>query len=152
VVSRDAFLAELRIAVLATEDRDGSPYLSAVWFLWDGGAFHVPTAATSRKAQNAELHPFGAISVDARGAQLRGAAASGRLEIVRGGEALELNDRIHRRYVTPAGMEDQGLGGLLRAGDDVTIRLVPERWHSWDMTPSFGERFGDVRLVYPLQS
>jgi hypothetical protein len=47
-------------------------------------------------------------------------------------------------------MEDPGLGGLLEAGDDVTLRLVPDRWHSWDLEPVFGLRFGDPELTFPL--
>jgi nitroimidazol reductase NimA-like FMN-containing flavoprotein (pyridoxamine 5'-phosphate oxidase superfamily) len=53
VVSRDEFLAQRRIAVLATEDPDGSTYLTAIWFAYEGGAFLVPTATTSRKGRNA---------------------------------------------------------------------------------------------------
>jgi PPOX class probable F420-dependent enzyme len=150
VVSRDAFLAERRIAMLATTDEDGSAYLTAVWYLWEDGAFFVPTGGTSRKARNARTRPRASIAVDARGASLAGVAAAGTVGVIVGDEALELNDRIHRRYVTPAGMDDPGLGGLLHEGDDVTLRLVPDRWHTWDMEPVFGHRFGDPSLVLPL--
>jgi PPOX class probable F420-dependent enzyme len=150
VVSRDAFLAERRIAMLATTDEGGSSYLTAVWYLWEDGAFFVPTGGTSRKARNARARPLASIAVDARGASLAGVAAAGTVGVIVGDEALELNDRIHRRYVTAAGMDDPGLGGLLADGDDVTLRLVPNRWHTWDMEPAFGHRFGDPTLVFPL--
>lgn len=149
-MSRDAFLAERRIAMLATADEDGSIYLTAVWYLWEDGAFLVPTDGTSRKAQNVAARSRASIVVDARGAALAGVAAAGATDILSGQEALELNDRIHRRYVTPAGMDDPHLGSLLRSGDDVTLRLVPDRWHRWDMEPAFGRRFGDPELAYPL--
>jgi PPOX class probable F420-dependent enzyme len=150
VVSRDDFLDERRIAMLATTDEDGSAYLTAVWFLWEDGAFLVPTGGTSRKARNARARPRASIAVDARGASLAGVAAAGIVWVIVGDEALELNDRIHRRYVTQAGMDDPGLGALLHDGDDVTLRLVPDRWHTWDMEPAFGHRFGDPSLVFPL--
>jgi len=150
VVSRDEFLADRRIAMLATAEVDGSAYLTAVWYLWEDGAFLVPTGQASRKARNAATRPHASIALDSRGASLAGVAATGHVDVVRGQEALALNKRVHRRYVTPEGMDDPGLGDLLRAGDDVTLRLVPERWQSWDMQPVFGERFGDPRLVYPL--
>jgi PPOX class probable F420-dependent enzyme len=150
VVNRDAFLAERRIAILATLEPDGSPYLTAVWFVWQDGAFHVPTGHTSRKARNAEARPRASIAVDSRGAVLAGVEASGPVEVVSGDAALALNDQIHRRYLTDAGMADPALGGLLREGDDVTLRLVPERWHSWDMEPVFGRRFDDSELAVPL--
>jgi nitroimidazol reductase NimA-like FMN-containing flavoprotein (pyridoxamine 5'-phosphate oxidase superfamily) len=150
VVDRDAFLAERRIAVLATDDADGSAYLTAVWFLWEDGAFLVPTGAGSRKGRNARERARGAILVDARGERLCGVAASGRLEVIEGEAAVELNHRIHRRYVTAAGMDDPALGGLLVEADDVTLRLAPERWQEWDMEPVFGPRLSDPRLVEPL--
>ena len=137
--------------MLATTDDDGSAYLTAVWYLWEGGAFLVPTAGTSRKARNADARRRASIAVDSRGAALAGVSATGPVEVVRGEEALALNDRIHHRYVTAEGMEDFKLGELLRAGDDVTLRLVPDRWHEWDMEPVFGLRFGDLRLVHPLE-
>jgi len=150
VVDRDLFLAERRIAILATLDPDGSPYLTAVWFVWEGGAFKIPTRRTSRKALNAAARPVASVAVDSRGPLLAGVRASGRVEVIEGESALAVNERIHRRYVTDHGMADPALGGLLSEGDDVTLRLVPERWQSWDMEPAFGQRFGDPKLARPL--
>jgi PPOX class probable F420-dependent enzyme len=151
VVNRDAFLAGRRIAILATLEPDGSPYLTSVWYLWRDGTFRVPTGGASRKARNAAARPQASIAVDSRGAAYAGVRATGRVEIVRGEEALALNDEIHQRYVTDAGMADPRLGGLLQQGDDVTLLLVPEQWQIWDMEPVFGRRFGDPSLAYPLE-
>jgi PPOX class probable F420-dependent enzyme len=150
VVSREDFLAERRIAVLQTEDADGAAYLTAIWFAFEDGTFLVPTSATSRKARNARERPRGAILVDARGPAFRGVAASGSIELVEGEAALELNARIHRRYVTEAGMADPDFGGELTAGDDVTLRLTPERWQQWDLEPFFGTKVSDPSLAEPL--
>jgi PPOX class probable F420-dependent enzyme len=150
VVNRDELLAGRRIAVLSTEDPDGLPYLTAIWFAYEDGAFVVPTGATSRKARNARERPRGAILVDARGPAFRGAAASGRIELVEGDAALAINARIHRRYVTDAGMADPDLGGSLTAGDDLTLRLIPEHWQEWDLEPYFGTKLSDPRLAEPL--
>jgi PPOX class probable F420-dependent enzyme len=150
VVTREDFLAERRIAVLSTEDPDGLPYLTAIWFAYEDGAFLIPTGATSRKVRNARERPRGGILVDARGAVLRGVAASGRLELIEGDAARELNARLYRRYVTEAGMADPQIGPPLTEGDDVTLRLVPERWQEWDLEPSFGTKLADPRLAHPL--
>lgn len=146
----DEFLAERRIAVLATLDPDGAPYLTAVWFLWLDGAFLIPTAGTSRKGRNAASRPTASILVDERGESFKGVAAIGKVEIVTGERALALNRQIHRRFVTDRGMDDPRLGGLLATGDDITLRLTPERWQTWDLEPPFGDRLGDPELVYPL--
>ena len=149
-MNRHELLAGRRIAVLSTEDPDGLPYLTAIWFAYEDGAFVVPTGATSRKARNARERPRGAILVDARGPAFRGVAASGRIELVEGDAALEINARIHRRYVTDAGMADPDLGGSLTAGDDLTLRLIPEHWQEWDLEPYFGTKLSDPQLAEPL--
>jgi Pyridoxamine 5'-phosphate oxidase len=148
-LTRDEFLAERRIAVVATEDPDGSAYLSAVWFDFIDGAFLVPTGGRTRKARNALARPRGSIVVEERGGTLRGVAARGRLEVLGGAEALALNERLHRRYVTDAGMADPGLGGALTGSDDVTLKLIPEAWTEWDMG-GMGARLADPRLAFPL--
>jgi PPOX class probable F420-dependent enzyme len=150
VVNAGEFLAERRIAVLATVGPDGSPHLVAIWFEWADGAFLFPTGSTSRKTRNARVRPRGAIVVDSRGSHPRGVAASGSLEVIEGAPALAINARIHRRYVTDEGMADPGMGDLLRDGDDVTLRLVPERLKTFDLEPVFGGRMADPRLIRPL--
>ena len=149
-MNRDELLAGRRIAVLSTEEPDGLPYLTAIWFAYEDGAFLVPTGAASRKARNARERPRGAILVDARGPAFRGVAASGRIELVEGDAALEINARIHRRYVTDAGMADPDLGGSLTASDDLTLRLIPEHWQEWDLEPYFGTKLSDPQLAEPL--
>ena len=149
-MNRHELLAGRRIAVLSTEDPDGLPYLTAIWFAYEDGAFVVPTGATSRKARNARERPRGAILVDARGPAFHGVAASGPIELVEGDAALEINARIHRRYVTDAGMADPDLGGSLTAGDDLTLRLIPEHWQEWDLEPYFGTKLSDPQLAEPL--
>jgi hypothetical protein len=52
--------------------------------------------------------------------------------------------------VTDAGMADPDLGGSLTAGDDLTLRLVPERWQEWDLEPYFGTKLSDPRFAEPL--
>jgi uncharacterized protein YhbP (UPF0306 family) len=147
-MTRDEFLSERRIAILATEEADGSAYLSAVWFEFVEGAFLVPTGGATRKARNALARPRGSIAVDERGGTLRGVAARGRLEVVVGEEARALNERLHRRYVTEAGMADPRLGGALTDADDVTLKLTPAAWSDWDMG-EMGARLGDPRLAHP---
>lgn len=150
VVDHHPLLEGRYVATLATENEDGSAYLTAVWFLWQQGAFHIPTSSESRKARNVAARGRASIMVDSRGANLRGLSARGGAAILRGREARELNASIHRRYVTEAGIARPDLGGLLSGSDDVTIRVAPERWREWDMTSAFGDLFNDPALLLPL--
>ena len=150
MVNRPAFLAERRIAVLATLDEDGTPYLTAVWFLFEDGAFYVPTGARTRKARNARSRQRGSIMIDARTPVASGLGASGSLELIEGAEAFAINERIHRRYISDAGLADVNFGPVHTAEDDVTVRLSPERWHEWDMGDVFDPGANYPDLLLPL--
>jgi hypothetical protein len=144
------FLSGRRVAVLATEEEDGSAYLSAIWFEFRDGTFLIPTGAASRKARNALARPRGSIVVDERGGRFFGVGARGALESLDGPAALAANDGIHRRYVTDAGMGDAAVGGVLSEVDDLTIRLIPRTWHEWDMGEGLGPGLSSPDLAYPL--
>lgn len=150
VADRDAFLAGRYIASLATENPDGSSYLTAVWYLFEDGVFYFPTGRATRKARNVAARRRAAVMVDSRDGVLRGVAASGAAELVTGEAALRMNAHIHRRYLTEQGLEDPRLGGPITASDDVTIRLEPERWHAWDMSEFFGDLFASHDFAYAL--
>jgi PPOX class probable F420-dependent enzyme len=148
---RERFLSGRYIATLATENDDGSSHLTAVWFLYEGGAFFVPTGSATRKARNVAERGRAAVMVDARTrGELQGISASGAADLLTGEEALRLNARIHRRYLTENGLQDPGLGQPITSSDNVTVRLRPERWNSWDMSEFFGDLFASPDLVYPL--
>lgn len=139
------------IATLATIDDDGLPYLSAVWFLRDGDDVLVATGGRTRKVRNAERRPHGALLVHGREeAPLRGLAAAGSLAVVRADAARALNDRVWRKYLTPAGLEHPELGVAIAEHDDVTLRFTPARWRSWRTDEDFGGWFEAPGLVQPL--
>src|SRR5580765_1137132 len=129
----DDFLRERRIASLATEEPDGSAYLTAVWFLAEDGVVYVGTAGSSRKARNAASRPRAAIMIDARGpgGPQRGVATSGPETLLQGAEARALNRRIRERYLTPAGVAAPAVGQRIAESDDVTLRIEVGRWRTW---------------------
>ena len=122
------------IANLATFNADGSVHLVAMWFLWDGDAILSPTSATTRKARNLRRDPRATVMVDdSRGGfDLRGVTLVCDVEIVTAPESLELNRRIHRKYVTERGLELDPVRRYL-ATDDVTLRLRSRAVSSWDL-------------------
>ena len=148
----EEFLAGRRIACLATENADGSAYLTAVWFLYEEGVVYVGTSGSSRKARNAAARPRASIMVDARGpGPQRGAAASGPVTVLRGAEARMLNGRILERYLTAAGVAAPGVGRMIAASDDVTIRLEPGPWRTWSTSEDFDGRLEESGMTLPLE-
>src|SRR5213078_2418724 len=108
-------------------------HLGAMWFLWDGDAVLIPTDQRTRKARNLRRDPRATVMIDDSkgGFDLRGVTLVCEAEIVPPPESLELNRRIHRKYVTERGLELEPVRRYL-ATDDVTLRLRPLRTSSWN--------------------
>ena len=129
-----ALLGERRIAALATIDSDGTIHQTAVWYLLEGDRILVPTVSSYRKVANVRRHGTASVLVDTRSAaEMRGVAVSGRATVLTGEEALDINRRIHARYLTPAARADPVLGPLFAEGDDVTIAVSCDAVRYWDM-------------------
>ncbi len=130
---RQELLQGRRIATLATENDDGSIHLIAVWYLFEKGHFYISTFSASRKARNAAARPKASAMVDVRRAgQERGVTASGKVEILRGQESKEVNQRIHARYMSREALADPQVGPVMANMGDITLRLTPNSWVSWD--------------------
>ncbi len=149
----DDFLCGRRIACLATEEPDGSAYLTAVWFLYEDGVVYVGTSGSSRKARNAAVRPRASVMVDARGpGPQRGVAASGPVTLLRGAPARAMNDRILARYLTPAGVAAPDVGQVIAASDDVTIRIEVGKWRTWSTAEDFDGRLEASGMTLPLEN
>ena len=131
------------IATLATENKDGSVHLTAVWFFFEAGMLYVASNSQSRKVRNIVARPKASLMVDSRiPASERGLAAAGRAEIITGQTSKELNLQIHRRYMSEKALADARVGPIMAGFDDVTIQLNPARWHAWDMSALDAAAFG----------
>jgi uncharacterized protein YhbP (UPF0306 family) len=131
------------IATLATENEDGSMHLTAVWYLFEGGNLFVATSGKSRKARNIAARSKASLMVDIRkpGSE-RGVNAAARAELISGTESQEINRRIHSRYMSAGAISDPGIGPVFESFDDVTIKLRPSLWSSWNMAVLDAQAFG----------
>jgi len=137
------------IATLGTENADGTIHLTAVWYLFESGSLYVATSSRTQKARNAAARPKASLMVDARkpGTE-RGLTAAGRVEVISGKQSQEINQRIHGRYLSAAALADPQVGPVFASFDDVTLRLTPVSWITWDMAAldvqAFGGRLGKM--------
>jgi len=72
----------------------------------------------------------------------RGVTAAGKVELISGERSQEINRRIHSRYLSAAAMSDPHIAPVFAAFDDVTIRLTPASWITWDMAVLDAQAFG----------
>lgn len=150
----DALVQELLhgryVACLGTQNDDGSIYLNAVWYLFDEGNLFVATSSRSRKARNLRARPKASLMIDIRQpAAERGVAVSGSAQIVEGEEARRQNRRIYQRYLSPAALADPRIVPVFESLDDVTIRMAPEAWASWDLREVDKKFFGGALGANP---
>ncbi len=145
------------IASLATENSDGSIHLTAVWYLFEDGQLFIATSSRSRKARNITERPKASLMVDVRkpGSE-RGVNGAGKAELISGARSAEINRRIHSRYMSAAAMADPGIEPVFASFDDVTIKVTPGSWTTWDMkmldAQAFGGRLGGTPgYLLPLE-
>jgi PPOX class probable F420-dependent enzyme len=133
------------IASLATQNSNGTTHLTAVWYLFESGNFFVATSSKTRKARNLAARPQASLMVDIRkpGAE-RGVTATGLAELVSGQRSRDINRRIHSRYLSAAAMSDPRIEPVFASFDDVTLRIAPDSWISWDMATLDAQAFGGL--------
>lgn len=137
------FLRGRHIATLATENADGSIHLTAVWYLFEDGCLYVTTSSKSRKGLNAMARPRASLMVDSRKpAKERGVTAAGKVEVISGGESQAIGRRIHERYLSGAAMADPQVEKVFAAFDDITLKITPAWWFTWDMAALDAQAFG----------
>ena len=131
------------IATLGTENADGTIHLTAVWYLFEDGCLFVATSSKTRKARNVMARPKASLMVDARKpAKERGVSATASVDVISGEQSREINRRIHSRYMSAAAMSDPHIAPVFASFDDITLRLTPVSWTSWDMAALDAQALG----------
>ena len=137
------FLQGRHIATLGTENPDGTIHLTAVWYLFESGSLFVATSTKTQKTRNVVSRPKASLMVDLRKpGKERGVTATGKVEIISGDESRAFNRRVHSRYMSAAAISDPHIGPVFAAFDDVTLRLTPDSWFTWDMAMLDAQAFG----------
>lgn len=136
-VLADALVRELLearlIGVLATLDSIYSIHAVPMWYAADEDCVLLATGSRSRKVRNLQTDPRATLVVhDSRpGFEVCGTSIAGRVEIVRGSEALGLVDRVHARYVCDGADVDAAVREFL-VSDDVALLFRPVTALTWD--------------------
>jgi general stress protein 26 len=138
------------IASLATQNGDGSIHLTAVWVLFENGAIYIATSSRSRKARNLEARAKATLMVDVRRAgKERGVTVSGTAELIAGEQSQAINRSIYRKYLSADALADPHIVPVFASLDDLTIRLTPTSWTSWDLSEVDAQFFGGRLAANP---
>ncbi|HEY8984715.1 MAG TPA: pyridoxamine 5'-phosphate oxidase family protein [Streptomyces sp.] len=130
----DEFLDTQRTCRVATVSADGTPHVSALWYLWDGTSLWLYSVVRSKRWTHLRRDPRVAIVIDTgeEYEQLQGVELSGTAEFVgeipRTGELCAELDSVETRFAR----KNFHMDAMPHDGRHAWIRLTPEKVVSWD--------------------
>jgi hypothetical protein len=139
VEEREAFLAEVHVAVISIPENGRGPLTVPVWYAYDpqSGEFKVWTSGSSRKAQLLREAGRCSICVQQETPPYKYVSVEGPVTI----EAIQFESDIRPivyRYLGPEEGDQyiDDLGGESARTGDILIRLKPDRWLTEDHAKS----------------
>jgi hypothetical protein len=132
---RDAFLAEIHVAVVSIPEEGRGPLTVPVWYAYGPDReFQIWTGGNSRKAKLLRKASRFTICVQQETQPYKYVSAEGPLV---GMEAIDLERELRPLVYRYLGRKEgdaflDGLGGESAGTGDVLIRMKPERWLSSD--------------------
>lgn len=131
-------LSKTLIANLATTDSDGGIHIVPMWFKKIDNAIYIPTSSKTHKYKNLLQRANASVMIDISlsGLNLIGVLIRGKVQIIRGDKAKELNRLIHLKYIRTEAFDNPNITNYLSTGDDVTIELFIEKLISWNLADS----------------
>ena len=76
------------------------------------------------------------IDVSKAGLNLKGVLIRGKVKLIEGKEAQQINRSIHLKYVTSDALNDPKVASYLSKGDDITIKISMDHLISWNLADS----------------
>jgi PPOX class probable F420-dependent enzyme len=128
------FLEEQRIAICATNGRDGWPHLMPLWYVVRDDELWAWTYAKSQKVRNIERDDFATLEVETGDSydQLRGVMIKAHAVLHYDVETVtDLGIEIFARYAPGAGEEVREMVEA-QAPKRVGLQFVPHEVSSWD--------------------
>jgi len=128
-----AWLSGPNIARLGTINNDGSPRVTALWYLAEAdGSITLNTYEDNVHVRNLRRDPGAALLVDSSEQPYRSVHLSGAAQVADEAADAEEIGRLYERYL---GGTDAATGygrQLVAGGKRISIRFTPERRHSID--------------------
>jgi hypothetical protein len=129
----DAYLQIARVCRLGSLGKDGSPHVSALWFVWDGKALWLNSLSGSQRWANIMRDPRLSVLIDGGESynELHGVELIGRAEVI--GDVPRTTTPV-AELEGPESMfgAKYANGTFLPDGRHAWLRLTPDKVVSWD--------------------
>ena len=135
--AREAFLADVHVGVISIPEDGRGPLSVPVWYAYEpGGELRFVTGKTSRKGRLLERAGRFSLCVQTETPPYTYASVEGPIVAIERSD-LERDLRpIARRYLGVKGGDDYIARTRAEHGDNVLVRMRPERW----LTADYGQR------------
>jgi len=114
--------------------RSEKPYVTPVWYLYDGENFLVSTGVNTQQARNVQSNPNVSLVIDSSEGMFahKCVIVRGKAQTSKAGHP-EITRKIYARYLGESGLKNQFAQQLLKE-DQYIVKIVPTRIITWDYT------------------
>lgn len=131
----NTFLAEPRIARMATANKIGQPHVVPVWYAWDGNTLWISAYADTRKVKDLQENPLISVAIDEVSPEGKTQAVILEGKAVLLHEPAELLKRqftwIYSRYVGADHVLEPTYQDWINDTLNALIKLTPARISAW---------------------
>jgi Pyridoxamine 5'-phosphate oxidase len=133
VAERDAFLAAVRVGVLAVDEPGRGPHALPVWYQYEGGEMLIGIDGSSHKAALLRDAGRASLTVQTETAPYQYVSVEGPVLL----EPANHDDLLMATRYLGAEVGAWYAEHNPRTDDSVTVRLRPERWRTFDFAKLF---------------
>ncbi len=132
----EEYLAGRRVCRVATIGHDGRPHVSALWFVWTGGALWLNSLVRSQRWTDLERDPRVAVVVDdgEEFMELRGVELGGAVDVVGDVPRTDMENAILAPVERAFARKYASGGEFVPDGRHAWLQLRPVKVVSWDFT------------------
>jgi len=131
----NTFLAEPRIARMATANKIGQPHVVPVWYAWDGNTLWISAYADTRKVKDLQENPLISVAIDEVSPEGKTQAVILEGKAVLLHEPVELLKRqftwIYSRYVGADHVSEPIYQDWINDPQNTLIKLTPNKIYVW---------------------
>ena len=131
----NTFLAEPRIARMATANKIGQPHVVPVWYAWDGNTLWISAYADTRKVKDLQENPLISVAIDEVSlvGKTQAVILEGKAVLLY--EPAELLKRqftwIYSRYVGADHVLEPTYQDWINDPQNTLIKLTPNKIYVW---------------------
>lgn len=142
---REAYLADVHVGMIAIEEPGRGPLVAPIWYGYEaGGELWIVTERGSRKGRLLDQVERFTLCAQSEAPPYKYVSVEGPITAIEASDVERDERPLAHRYLGPEFGDQyiEATGGAEERGDNVRIRMRPERWLTVDYAKEFSEITG----------